>query len=64
MAISEVNPKATFIMTDSLPDNLAEKTIQAGAYKILTKPFDLDEVRNTITEIENKNKVKTHGTDY
>ena len=52
-AVNEKKPEATFIMTDSLPDNLAEQTLQAGAYTILTKPFDLEEVRQTITSILN-----------
>ena len=44
-------------MTDSLPDELAEKAQQAGAYTILTKPFDLDEVNDLIQEIiQNVNK--------
>ena len=48
---------ANFVMTDSLPDELAEKAQNAGAYCILTKPFDLDEVNDLIQEIvQNVNK--------
>lgn len=43
--------KAKFVMTDSLPDELAEKAQDAGAYCILTKPFDLDEVNELIQKI-------------
>ncbi len=43
-----------FIMTDSLPDSLAEQAEDEGAWCILTKPFDLDEIDeilNSISEI-------------
>lgn len=49
--VIEHKPEAKFIMTDSLPDSLAEKTLKAGASTILTKPFDLDEVRLTVTRL-------------
>lgn len=53
VAVNEKKPETTFIMTDSLPDHLAEQTLKAGAYTILTKPFDLEEVKQTITSILN-----------
>lgn len=49
--VSSKKTPPAFIMTDSLPDNLAEKTIKAGAHTIITKPFDLEEVRITISRI-------------
>lgn len=49
--VSSHKPEVKFIMTDSLPDSLAEKTLQAGASTILTKPFDLDEVRLTVSRL-------------
>ena len=40
--VTKANPNQIFIMTDSLPDSLAEKAHNEGAWCILTKPFDLD----------------------
>jgi len=50
-AVSEQKPETRFIMTDSLPDELARKAQDAGAYCCLTKPFDLDEVTETVQRI-------------
>ncbi len=44
-------PQSRFIMTDSLPDELARMAQEAGAYGCLTKPFDLDEVTRTLEKI-------------
>jgi two-component system response regulator ResD len=44
-------PQTRFIMTDSLPDELARLAQEAGAYGCLTKPFDLDEVARTLEKI-------------
>lgn len=41
-------PDCKFVMTDSLPDQLAEMAQDEGAYCCLTKPFDLDEVRRIL----------------
>jgi DNA-binding response OmpR family regulator len=49
--VSAQKPNTVFIMTDSLPDELAEKAKNAGAFTILTKPFDLDQVRDTLARI-------------
>lgn len=55
--VSSQKPDVKFVMTDSLPDSLADKTIKAGASMILTKPFDLDEVRLTVSRLlEDKHK--------
>lgn len=44
-------PSSRFIMTDSLPDELAQMAQDAGAYSCLTKPFDLNEVTRTLQEV-------------
>lgn len=49
--VNAAKPASRFIMTDSLPDELAEMAQEAGAYGCLTKPFDLDEVTRTIDQI-------------
>jgi CheY-like chemotaxis protein len=49
--VSEKKPKTRFIMTDSLPDELAAKAEEAGACCCLTKPFDLNEVKRKLLEI-------------
>jgi DNA-binding response OmpR family regulator len=47
-------PGSRFIMTDSLPDELAQKAQDAGAYGCLTKPFDLDEVTRIVELVLSK----------
>ena len=49
--VSTSKPSANFIVTDSLPDHLAEMAQRDGAYTCLIKPFDLDEVKSTISAI-------------
>jgi two-component system, response regulator, stage 0 sporulation protein F len=49
--IKEKKPEIPIIMTDSFPDKDAELAGQAGALCCLTKPFDLDELRRTITRL-------------
>lgn len=44
-------PQSRFIMTDSLPDELARMAQKAGAYGCLTKPFDLTEVTRALEKI-------------
>ncbi len=46
--VSAQRPGIFFIMTDSLPDHLAELATSEGAHCCLTKPFDLDQVKNTL----------------
>ncbi|HOD66167.1 MAG TPA: response regulator [candidate division Zixibacteria bacterium] len=41
-------PGMAFIMTDSLPDQLAEMAQNEGAHCCLTKPFDLNQVRRVL----------------
>ena len=50
-AVSAVKPDLPFIMTDSLPDQLAEMAQRSGANRCLKKPFDLKEVRQVTEEI-------------
>lgn len=49
--VTEACPTSRFIMTDSLPDELAQLAEEAGAYGCLTKPFDLAEVNLTIEQV-------------
>ncbi|MCM2271011.1 MAG: response regulator [candidate division Zixibacteria bacterium] len=50
-AISATKPKLTFIMTDSLPDSLADQISEAGVPYILRKPFDLDQLREVLATV-------------
>ncbi len=49
--VSARKPELVFIMTDSLPDQLAEMAQKEGAHRCLTKPFDLEQVKETLQEI-------------
>ena len=42
--VSSQKPELFFIMTDSLPDQLAEMAQREGAHCCLTKPFDLKQI--------------------
>ena len=44
-------PDCKFVMTDSLPDRLAEMAQNNGAHCCMTKPFDLDEVRQVVENL-------------
>jgi len=44
-------PNLPFVMTDSLPDKLAQMAQSLGAWFCLRKPFDLSEVRETVEKI-------------
>ena len=57
-AVSTAKPESSFIMTDSLPDHLAEMAQKAGACCCLTKPFDLDEIKATLDKILSTVKIK------
>ncbi|MBD3381512.1 MAG: response regulator [candidate division Zixibacteria bacterium] len=48
----EIDPDICFVMTDSLPDKLAEKTNQMGALCCLAKPFELTELKKTLKQAE------------
>ena len=50
-AVTEAKPQTQFVMTDSLPDELAAQAEAAGACCCLTKPFDLNEVSDTVQQI-------------
>ena len=50
-AVREKRPEIHFVMTDSLPDELAERAEAEGAHAVLTKPFDLHQVRATIERL-------------
>jgi len=49
--IKSEKPEVPIIMTDSFPDKLAEQATRAGAICCLSKPFALDELRETIKHI-------------
>lgn len=54
--VSKKRPEMFFVMTDSLPDQLAEMAQNAGAQCCLTKPFDLDQLRRTLESLLTKSK--------
>lgn len=62
MAAREIDPNLSFIMTDSFPDKLAEKTNKMGALCCLAKPFELEELRKTIQMAENIKKPNVQPT--
>lgn len=49
--IKEIKPDIAIIMTDSFPGKLANQAAEAGALCCLSKPFSLDELRETINKI-------------
>ena len=49
--VSAAKPELRFIMTDSLPDELAGMAKAAGACSCLIKPFDLDRVFETLRQV-------------
>lgn len=49
--VSAAKPQLRFVMTDSLPDHLAEKTSAAGVPYCLRKPFDLDQLRSVLDKV-------------
>ena len=51
LAVAAQKPDLPFVMTDSLPDKLAEMAQLSGACCCLRKPFDLAEVRETVAKI-------------
>jgi len=48
----EVNPNLIWVMTDSLPDHLAVTAQQRGAITCISKPFDIEEVRECLDRAE------------
>ncbi len=57
-AVSAVKPDLKFIMTDSSPDQYSAMAREAGAYGYLTKPFNLDEVIQTLQAALSETSVK------
>ena len=54
-AVQEIiatKPSAQIVMTDSLPDKLAQSARDAGALSCLQKPFDVGELRDMIGKIK------------
>ncbi|MFQ6008518.1 MAG: response regulator [Candidatus Zixiibacteriota bacterium] len=49
--VSMSKPELPFIITDSLPDQLAEMAQKDGAQYCLTKPFDLDQVKEVLQAV-------------
>ena len=49
--ISRKKPTLKFIMTDSLPDHLADQVSEAGVPYVLRKPFDLDQLREVLSAV-------------
>ncbi len=56
--VNQLRPEIRFVMTDSLPDELADQAQAAGAHAVLTKPFDLHQVRATIERLVKAVKVQ------
>ena len=49
--VRAAKPGLPFILTDSLPDHLAEQARSAGADHCLKKPFDLDQLREILAKV-------------
>jgi len=56
--VSVVKPDLKFIMTDSSPDQYSAMAREAGVYGYLTKPFNLDEVIQTLQAALSETSVK------
>ena len=52
-------PNMPFVMTDSLPDQLAEMAQNEGAHCCLTKPFDLSAVKQTVDTLLVRSSTET-----
>jgi DNA-binding NtrC family response regulator len=48
----KIDPELLFIMTDSLPDEMAESARSMGAIGCVSKPFDLEEIRSSVQRAE------------
>ena len=48
----DLNPGLLFIMTDSLPDEMAEVAQQHGAISCISKPFEIREIRECVLRAE------------
>ncbi|MDH4157950.1 MAG: response regulator [candidate division Zixibacteria bacterium] len=49
--ISAKKPETEFVMTDSLPGDLAAQAQAAGVQHLLAKPFDLDQLQDTLERV-------------
>jgi two-component system nitrogen regulation response regulator NtrX len=49
--ISAKKPDIQFVMTDSLPGDLAAQAQAAGVQHLLAKPFDLDQLQETLERV-------------
>jgi two-component system response regulator (stage 0 sporulation protein F) len=49
--VSAVRPDLQFVVTDSLPDQLAEQARGCGVRYCLRKPFDLNQIRDVLDKI-------------
>jgi CheY-like chemotaxis protein len=49
--VSPVRPELQFVVTDSLPDRLAEQARESGVKYCLRKPFDLNQVREVLNQV-------------
>ncbi len=56
--VSAQKPELPFIMTDSLPDQLAEMAQAAGANYCLLKPFTLEQVREALRAIKSPSSTR------
>ncbi|HUV31014.1 MAG TPA: response regulator [Acidobacteriota bacterium] len=49
--ITPQKPELRLIFTDSLPDSLSEKVHRTGRHHLLRKPFELNQLRETLDAI-------------
>jgi CheY-like chemotaxis protein len=54
LEIREIFPELPVAMMDSYPDQLAHQAKREGALTCIHKPFDLQEIRRIIREVENR----------
>jgi two-component system response regulator (stage 0 sporulation protein F) len=47
-----LDPDLLFVMTDSLPDEMAEAAQQHGAITCISKPFEIKEIRESVLRAE------------
>ena len=48
----DLDPGLLFVMTDSLPDEMAEAAQQYGAISCISKPFEIKEIRECVLRAE------------
>jgi CheY-like chemotaxis protein len=49
--VSKHAPNLKFVLTDSMPDHLAEQARREGTFVYLRKPFDLNQVREVLQKL-------------